>query len=43
MNTGDLFIENRTLETGKTSKKAIIIGLLHTRATKFYFLKKQKH
>ena len=43
MKTVDLFMENQTLETGKTSKKAIIIGLLHTRVTKFYFLKKQKH
>jgi len=43
MNIGDLFIENRTLETGKKSKKAIIItGLLHTGVSKFSFLKKQE-
>jgi hypothetical protein len=42
MKTVDLFMENRTLETGKTSKKVIILGLLHKEVSNFSFFKKQE-
>lgn len=43
MNTEDLFIENRTPKTGKTSKKAIITTvLLHTGVSKFSFIKNKQ-